>query len=71
MDDDIVFDTTVLERTHSLLCGLKDVYKESVLSGAMMNLESPTQQYENTAHWGKSAYIVWKRIRFNKQSEVS
>ena len=53
MDDDIVLDTTVLERTHSVLCGLKDVYRESVLSGAMLNLESPTHQYENTAHWGK------------------
>lgn len=53
MDDDIVFDTTVLERTHSILCGLKDVYRKSTLSGAMLNLENPTQQHENTAHWGK------------------
>lgn len=53
MDDDIVLDTTVLERTHSVLCGLKDVYRKSTLSGAMLNLENPIQQYENTAHWGK------------------
>ena len=32
MDDDIVLDSTALERTHSLLCGLKNEYKDSFLA---------------------------------------
>lgn len=61
MDDDIVLDTTVLERTHSVLCGLKDVYRKSTLSGAMLNLENPIQQYENTVTGEKSAYMVLEK----------
>lgn len=32
MDDDIVLDTTAIERTHSLLCGLKEKYSESFVA---------------------------------------
>lgn len=53
MDDDIILDTTALVRTHSLLCGLKDEYQDSFLSGAMLRIEEPTIQHENTARWGK------------------
>ena len=53
MDDDIVLEPSAIERTQSLLCGLKEDYRDSFLSGAMLSLEKPTMQYENTAHWGK------------------
>ena len=53
MDDDIVLEPSAIERTHSLLCGLKEMYEDSFLSGAMLSLEEPTMQYENTACWGK------------------
>lgn len=53
MDDDIVLDSHVLVRTHSFLCGLKNNYRKSFLSGAMLNLERPNVQYENTAYWGR------------------
>lgn len=53
MDDDINIDTTILERTYSLLSSLKDEYKESFLSGAMLNIDNPCMQYENTAYWNK------------------
>lgn len=53
MDDDIDIDTTALERMHSLLSSLKDEYKESFLSGAMLNIDEPCMQYENTAYWNK------------------
>lgn len=53
MDDDIVLEPSVLERTHSLFCGLKEEYKESFLAGAMLKLEDSVVQYENTACWGK------------------
>lgn len=53
MDDDIDIDTTALERTYALLSSLKDEYKESFLSGAMLNIDRPCMQYENTAYWNK------------------
>lgn len=53
MDDDIDIDTTALERTYSLLSALKDEYKESFLAGAMLNIDEPYMQYENTAYWNK------------------
>ena len=53
MDDDIDLDTTVLERTHSLVSALKYEYRESFVAGAMLNMDDPYIQYENTAYWNK------------------
>lgn len=53
MDDDIVLETSALERTFSLLSGVKKEYVESFLAGAMLSMEKPTNQYENTACWKK------------------
>lgn len=53
MDDDIDLDTTVLERTHSLVSALKDEYRESFVAGAMLNIDEPYIQYEDTAYWNK------------------
>lgn len=53
MDDDIDLETSSLDRVHSLLCGVKEQYKESFLSGAMLNMDFPNIQYENTAYWEK------------------
>lgn len=38
-----------LERTYALLSGLKKKYMDNFLSGAMLSLEEPCIQYENTA----------------------
>lgn len=57
MDDDIDLDTTVLERTHSLVSALKDEYRESFVAGAMLNMDDPYIQYENTAYWNKIKLI--------------
>ena len=56
MDDDIVLDTTAIERTHSFLCGLKSQYADSFLAGAMLSNEKPTVQFENTAFWNGVTY---------------
>ena len=53
MDDDIDLDTTSLNHMYGLLCGLKEEYKESFLSGAMLHMNDPCIQHENTAYWGK------------------
>ena len=53
MDDDIDLEPSALERTHSLLCGLRNEYKDSFLAGSMLILDKPTIQHEKTAYWGK------------------
>lgn len=53
MDDDIDLDTTVLNHMYGLLCSLKEEYKECFLSGAMLRMNEPCIQHENTAYWGK------------------
>lgn len=53
MDDDIDLDITVLERTHSVLCGLKKEYRDSFIAGAMIDKDNPYLQYENTGFWNK------------------
>ena len=58
MDDDIVLEPSAIERTHSLLCGLKETYEDSFLSGAMLRMENPTMQHENTAYWNRIISIV-------------
>lgn len=53
MDDDIDLDPLVLMKTHSLLGGLKPKYQDSFLAGAMLKMETPCVQHENTAYWRK------------------
>ena len=53
MDDDIHLEPSAIERTHSLLCGLNDKYKDSFLAGTMLSMEKPWIQHENTAYWDK------------------
>lgn len=53
MDDDIDLEPSALSHTYGLLCGLKEEYKESFLSGAMLEMDNPYIQYENKAYWQK------------------
>ena len=53
MDDDIDLEISSIERMYSLLCGLKEEYKDSFISGAMLRMNDPCIQHENTAYWGK------------------
>lgn len=51
MDDDVDIELTAFERTKALLGGLKREYQDSFISGAMLMMENPAKQYENTAYW--------------------
>lgn len=51
MDDDIEFDNEILFKTYNIISTLKKEYQESFLSGAMLELDRPKIQYENTAYW--------------------
>lgn len=53
MDDDINIEVSALERMHALLCGLKDDYISHFIGGAMLSMEKPTIQHEDTAYWNK------------------
>lgn len=58
MDDDIVLEPSAIERTQSILCGLKETFKDSFLSGAMLRMENPVIQHENTAYWNRIISVV-------------
>lgn len=63
MDDDIVLETSALERSFSLISGLRKGYQESFLAGAMLSLEEPCRQCENTAYWDKIiSYVCCKDL---------
>lgn len=49
MDDDIVLDTAVIERTYSLLKALKPEYREAAIGGAMLVLGDRSRQFESGA----------------------
>ena len=53
MDDDIIIELSAIERLYSVLCHLKAEYKNNFFGGAMLKLDNPTIQHENTAHWNK------------------
>lgn len=53
MDDDIILEPTVLERTWAFLCSLRGEHQNRILGGAMLYLEKPTIQHENIAWWPK------------------
>lgn len=53
MDDDVLIETSSLERVYALCCYRKEKYTMQMIAGAMMSMDQPTLQYENTAYWGK------------------
>lgn len=71
MDDDVDLDTTTLERTYSLLCSLKCKYMDSFLSGAMLRMDKPCIQHENTAYWRKiKLYSLGKGWNLSNQDTL-
>lgn len=53
MDDDILIETSSLERVYALCRHIKSQYAQQMIAGSMMSMDEPTIQYENTAFWGK------------------
>lgn len=53
MDDDIELEINSIDRAHSFLSGLKGEYRDSFLGGAMLCMEMPYVQHENTAYFDK------------------
>ncbi len=53
MDDDIQLEVSSLDRLYSLLRHLTAEYKEQMIGGAMLRMDQPTVQFENTAYWNR------------------
>lgn len=51
MDDDVVIELSALDRLYAFLLGLKENYNENFFAGAMLSIEKPLTQTENTGHW--------------------
>lgn len=72
MDDDINLEPSAIERTYSLLCGMKDKYKDSFLAGAMLSMEKPWIQHENTAYWDKIvSKVCFHGLDLNKPENLA
>lgn len=59
-DDDIVLDPEVLFTTYSLLCILKEEYKDAFIGGAMLSLNQQFIQTESGAVWNNGQLISLK-----------
>lgn len=53
MDDDVVIELCALDRVYSFLVGLKEAHDEKFFAGAMLSIEKPLMQTENTGRWNK------------------
>jgi GT2 family glycosyltransferase len=59
MDDDVKIEPEAILRTYRLLRLLKDEYRDSFISGAMLSMSKPYIQHENGALWnmGKCVFV--------------
>ncbi len=53
MDDDVVIELSSFERLYTVLRHMKLEYQSNFFAGAMLNIDMPTIQSENTAYWNK------------------
>lgn len=53
MDDDVVVELSAFDRLYAYLRGLKAEHSEKFFAGAMLSIEKPTMQTENTGLWNK------------------
>lgn len=68
MDDDILIETSSLERVYSLCRHIKSQYAQQMIAGAMLSMDEPVIQYENTAYWGKiRLHALGKKFDLTKE----
>lgn len=53
MDDDVVVETTALERTYSFLRFVKPEYQDYTIAGALLRADNPSIQFESGAAWNR------------------
>lgn len=63
MDDDILLDTRILDRTYRLLLMLKEDYSQSMIGGALLNREQPNTQGESGCNF--DAKCNYRKINAN------
>lgn len=65
MDDDVAFDTAVLERTYAFLKLLKKQYANIAIGGAMLILSDRIRQFENGARLTMDGMLAFKNKNLN------
>jgi len=71
MDDDILFDANILQRTFSMLSVLKSEFKDASVGGAMLVMDKPYMQLEMGADWNGTKIISHrKRVDVRKAEEI-
>lgn len=61
MDDDIVIENSALERVYKVCQHVREERKMQMFGGAMLNMQKPTEQFENTAYWNLIKLIALGR----------
>lgn len=61
MDDDVLFDPSILKRTKAFLSFVNPEYKECFLGGATLSMDRQNIQLESGAIWNNNALINLKR----------
>lgn len=61
MDDDIVIETSALDRVYKVCQHVREERKMQMFGGAMLNMQKPTEQFENTAYWKLIKLIAFGR----------
>lgn len=58
MDDDVIFIPESFKRLHTILSLIKDQYEDYFVSGAMLNMDAPNIQHENTGKLVEEGYCI-------------
>ena len=58
MDDDVVFIPDSFKRLYMMLSLIKDEYSDYFVSGAMLNMDAPNIQHENTGKLVEEGYCI-------------
>ncbi len=61
MDDDVVIENSALERVYKVCQHVKEERNMQMFGGAMLNMQKPTEQFENTAYWKRIQLIAFGR----------
>ena len=81
MDDDVIMSEESLKRLYRFLNIQRDEYKDYFFSGAMLNMEAPNIQHENTAYISDDGKVysvntgmdmcLWESIIINEQIDLT
>lgn len=69
MDDDVIYDPDILKRLYVFLQFLKEEFRSMLVGGALLDIEKPFCQLENSGYWSNrksirnNAYLNLKKVK--------